>query len=406
MPLDKNKVQFGWIVVVISFLTLLLICGIWTTFSVFIKPIQEEFKASRAEISMVASIGLVVSGASLILFGKIIDKYGPSKVIILSSILMGVSLSLLNYISTFSQYIVLFGFFAALGFAGAGLVANTALVRAWFQENGELALSITLSGLPFGTLVMTPIATQLILHYGWRKAYLALGLILLTLIPILFLFLIRSQRTNSHLESYTNNGNDGLVLESDTSIMKIALSPPFFFLLPVHFICGWTDIAIINHIVPHVVDSGFNEIFAAYVLSFIGGATWLGTLLFGFLSRRYGGQFLIKAIYFIRAMTFSLLIIKPNSAFLVLFSILFGLTQFSMVPLISSWIGDNYRAVFLGRLFALTAVIHSVGAALGTYLNGWIFDSAGSYNYAFVISAVLSLMASGICILIKDNISG
>ena len=69
----------------------------------FIKPIQDEFKASRAEISMVASIGLVVSGASLILFGRIIDKYGPSKVIISSSILMGVSLCLLNYTSIMLQ---------------------------------------------------------------------------------------------------------------------------------------------------------------------------------------------------------------------------------------------------------------------------------------------------------------
>jgi len=401
--MSKNKIQFGWIIVFISFLTLLLICGIWTTFSVFIKPIQEEFKASRAEISMVASIGLVVSGASLILFGRIIDKYGPSKIIVSSSILMGVSLCLLNYISTFYQYTVLFGAFAALGFAGAGLVANSALVKDWFQENSELALSITLSGLPFGILVMTPIATQLLVHYGWRKAYLTLGLILLTLIPILFLFLAKSQRTNSHLESFIENGNCRPVLESNASIMKLILSPPFLFLIPVHFICGWTDIAIVNHIVPHVIDSGFNEIFAAYVLSTIGGATWLGTLLFGFLSRRYGRQFLIIAIYFIRAATFSLLIIKPSSVFLVLFSIVFGLTQFSMVPLISSWIGDNYGATFLGRLFALTNIIHSVGAALGTYLNGWIFDGAGSYSYAFVISAVLSLMASGLYIFIKDN---
>lgn len=401
--MDKSKVQFGWIIVLISFITLLSISGTRSSFSVFIKPIQEEFKASRAEISMVASIGLVVSGVSLIFFGRIVDRYGPRKVIILSSILMGVSLSLLNYVSTFSQYIVLFGVFAALGSAGAGMVANTALVRSWFQENSELALSITLSGLPFGTLVMTPIATQLIIHYGWRKAYLALGLTPLTLIPLLFLFLVRSHRTNSHLESVLNESNGGLVLESDASIWKMALSPPFLFLLPVHFICGWTDIAIVNHIVPHIVDSGFNEIFAAYILSIIGGATWLGTLLFGFLSRRYGRQFLIIAIYFIRAMTFSLLIIKPNHAFLVLFSIVFGLTQFAMVPLISSWIGDNYRAVILGRLFALTTVIHSVGAALGTYINGLIFDGAGSYSYAFVISAILSLIASGIYIFIKDN---
>jgi MFS family permease len=377
-----KKIHYKWIIVAASFLALLLISGIWTTFSIFIKPIQEEFGVSRAEISMAASIGLVVSGASLLIFGRIIDKIGPRKVIIYSSILMGASLCLMNLISNFSQYTFLYGVFTALGFAGGGLVANTALVQLWHKENSDLQLSITQSGLPFGTLIITPIATQFIIQHGWRTAYLILGLITLTVIPIVFL-MIKDPNMNQKTESVIDKGNTNYKEESDANLTKLIFLPPFLFLLPVHFICGWTDIALINHLAPHIIDSGFTDVFAAYALSIVGGATWIGTLLFGFLS--------------------STLVFRPDSTFLFGFSILFGLTQFSMVPLISSWIGDNYKVDVLGRLFALTNVIHSIGAALGTFVNGWIFDLSGNYNSAFLISTVLSLIASILYLFVKDN---
>jgi predicted MFS family arabinose efflux permease len=397
-----KKIHYKWIIVAASFLALLLVSGIWTTFSVFIKPIQEEFGISRAEISMAASIGLVVSGASLLIFGRIIDKIGPRKVIVYSSILMGASLCLMNLISNFSQYTFLYGVFTALGFAGGGLVANTALVQLWHKENSDLQLSITQSGLPFGTLIITPIATQFIIQQGWRTAYLILGLITLAVIPIVFL-MIKDPNMNQKIESVIDKGNTNYKEESDTNLMRLIFFPPFLFLLPVHFICGWTDIALINHLAPHIIDSGFTDLFAAYALSIVGGATWIGTLLFGFLSSKIRRQFLIISIYFLRAATISTLVIRPDSTFLIGFSILFGLTQFSMVPLISSWIGENYKVDVLGRLFALTNVIHSIGAALGTFINGWIFDFTGNYSFAFIISAVISLIASVLYLFVKDN---
>lgn len=387
--------RFGWVLVFSSFITLLLVSGVWTSFSVFIKPVQEEFAASRAEASLVASIGLVVSGVSLLFFGRMIDKYGPRKIILYSSLFMGASLCLMYLVTAFSHYVIIYGVFVSLGFAGAGLVAVTALIRGWFGEKSELELSIAQSGLPFGTLILTPVATWLLVSFGWRSAYLSLGLILLIIVPGIFI-LIRI-REPPNVASVENSEK-----RESRSLTEVVNSFPFILMIPVHFICGWTDIAIVNHIAPYVIDSGFTEMFAAYTLSVIGGATWLGTLVFGFLSRRLMKQHLIIFIYVIRAATFFFLFIEPKPIFLLLFSIFFGLTQFSMVPLISSWIGDNYRHEFLGTLFAITNIVHSVGAAMGTYLNGWVFDASGSYFFAFLISAVLSLIASVLYIFIKD----
>lgn len=396
--MKMNKAWFGWVVVLSSFMTLLLVSGVWTSFSVFIKPVQEEFGASRAGASLVASIGLVVSGVSLLFFGRMIDKYGPRLVILYSSLFMGASLCLMFFIDDFSHYVVLYGVFVSLGFSGAGLVAVTALIRGWFGEKSELELSVTQSGLPFGTLILTPIAAWLIVTFGWRSAYLFFGLLLLTIIPGIFVLIINGSRLNPFSSEYFSSGDP-----ERSNIIKIICSFPFFLMIPIHFICGWTDIALVNHIAPFTIDSGFTEMFGAYVLSLIGGATWLGTLLFGYLSRLFSKQYLIVLIYAVRGISFFLLVIEPNPIFLLLFSALFGLTQFSMVPLISSWIGDNYRHEFLGRLFALTNIVHSVGASLGTYLNGLVFDLYGSYFVAFLISSVFSFIASGLYVFVKDD---
>jgi predicted MFS family arabinose efflux permease len=302
------------------------------------------------------------------------------------------------FIDNFLHYIIIYGVFVSLGFSGAGLVAVTALIRGWFGEKSELELSITQSGLPFGTLILTPIATWLLVSFGWRSAYLFFGLLLLTIIPGIFILIITRSRLTP---VFTGDASSGSLEQGN--IVEIMCSFPFFLMIPIHFICGWTDIALVNHIAPFVVDSGFTEMFAAYVLSLIGGATWLGTLLFGFLSRKFSKQYLIILIYIVRGASFLLLIFEPSPVFLLLFSTLFGLTQFSMVPLISSWIGDNYRQEFLGRLFALTNIVHSVGASLGTYLNGWVFDVYGGYFIAFLISSVFSFIASGIYFFVKDD---
>ena len=142
---------------------------------------------------------------------------------------------------------------------------------------------------------------------------------------------------------------------------------------------------------------------AAYILSIIGGATWIGTLIFGFLSQRFERRFLLVAIYFIRAITFFLLLRSPYMSILVMFSILFGLTQFSMVPLFSAWIGDTYGQMLFGRLFGIITLIHAIGASSGIYLNGWIFNITNSYRLAFIISSTLAFVASALINFIEEK---
>lgn len=392
----RGGIFYGWMIVSASFLTLLLVCGLWSTFSIFINPLQAEFNRDRASVSVAMSMGLVVYGVSLPFIGRLIDRFGPKKVILLSSILAGVSTVLLGLVSRLWQYLLLYGVPLAIGYAGAGLVANTSLVRRWFTERSELALSLTQSGLPLGQLVVVPLAAHLTVGWGWRSAYIIMGLVMLATIPTTVFFVVgdRAREEGAGAEPVGGVEERRLRERLEAGLGEHIRRPPFLILAVVYFLCGFTDIPIATHMAPFIVDRGLTEMAAAYVLSIIGGATWLGTLLFGFLSRKFRRRFLLVAIYLIRAATFPLLLGRPRMPHLILFAIFFGVTQFSMVPLISSWIGDMYGHMYLGRLFGVITLIHALGASSGTYLDGWVFDVTRSYRSAFILSSALALAAS------------
>jgi len=401
--------SYDWIIVSVSFVTLVLICGLWSTFSIFINPIQVEFNRDRSSVSLAMSIGLIVYGASLPIIGRLIDRFGPKKVIIPASLLAGVSTILLSLISRLWHFHLLYGVPLALGYAGAGLIANTSLVRSRFTESSELALSVTQSGLPLGQLIVTLVAANLILKCGWRNAYLIMGLILLLVIPTMVLLLVEDRPVGNNLRPDEAGGDVGgshFQGNLEAGLSGHIRSPFFLILAAAYFICGFTDIPIATHMAPFISDMGFTEMVAAYILSLIGGATWVGTLLFGFLSQKFERRHLIAAIYSIRAATFFILLYEPHISGLTAFSILFGLTQFSMVPLIAAWMGDRYGNAYLGRLFGFITLIHAVGASSGTYLNGWIFDASGSYRLTFVISSTLAFTASALIYFIKEKQRG
>jgi MFS family permease len=369
--------------------------GLWGAFTVFMNPLQEEFNLERATISLVASLGLIIYGVLSPISGNLVDRYGPRIVILVSSILMGVSVTSLYFVSNYWHFLLLHGIPVAFGWAGAGIVATTSLVKSWFKEDSQLPLSIMQSGLPFGTIIITPAASYLIQNYGWRSTYLILGLIILLTIPTLTLLLIPKNQDETK--------NKILRAGPEKRVSKQILTSPFLILSAVYLICGFTDIPIINHMAPYLLDLGYKELYAGYILGVIGIVTWIGTLLFGFFSKAIKRKLLISTIYLTRALGFILLIKGGDTNALLIFTIIFGLTQFSMVPLIAGWIGDYYGTLLMGRLFGITTLIHAIGAASGTYINGLIHDTYATYTPAFTIASILALLASSLYLLIPEK---
>jgi len=166
-----------------------VVSGVNLTFSVYFSSVLTEFGWNRASVSLALSIFMLVSAVTIPIFGKLIDKYGPKRVILACVPLMGLSTLLLGRTNSLLEYYLLYGL-GGISFSGAGFLPTTVLVARWFYKKRTIAMSTFLSGYPFSQIVLVPLSSYLITTYGWRTSYIIFGSIFLAIIlPLLFFFL-------------------------------------------------------------------------------------------------------------------------------------------------------------------------------------------------------------------------
>ena len=75
------------------------------------------------------------------------------------------------------------------------------------------------------------------------------------------------------------------------------------------------------------------------------------------------------------------------------FTAILGVLWLGTVPLTSALIADVFGTRYLASLFGLIFLVHQVGAFLGVWMGGWMYDLSGSYTsvwWAFIGLGVLA----------------
>jgi MFS family permease len=162
-------------------------CGFYSL-SLFVRPLQDEFNWSRAEVMLGNTIMTLVQGAASVLVGRFIDRYGPKRVIIAGAFIGGLSLVILSTMNRLWQYYVLFGV-AGAGFAALGFIPATALIVNWFRKKRGTAIGIIGIGVGAGGFVISTITGNFLLPgFGWRFSWIILGLFtILAVVPFTLL---------------------------------------------------------------------------------------------------------------------------------------------------------------------------------------------------------------------------
>ncbi|MBA7680664.1 hypothetical protein ES703_88985 [subsurface metagenome] len=180
----KDRLFYGWVVVIACLIIATVIYGINYSFGVFLKPLESEFGLTRGAISGVFSVYMLFGCVFGILGGWALDRYGPRVVALFMGLFTGLSLLLTSQANAPWQLFITYGLLLPLG-TGATYMVIMATTSRWFDKKRGLALGIASSGAGLGTLLMAPFATYLIANVGWRVAYIIVGLITwLVLIPL------------------------------------------------------------------------------------------------------------------------------------------------------------------------------------------------------------------------------
>ena len=408
MKATRGGLHHAWVVLGALVVVMLLGSGLRAVFGVFIKPMEATFGWDRAALSGAAAISLLLLGAAGPIVGWLADQWGPRRVIFVSAILLGLGAMLSSRVSALWQIYITCGVLMGLGAGGVGMSTGAALAARWFEARRGLVMGLVGGAMSAGQLVIVPLAVWFTLSYGWRQSFLYLGVLLLVIALPLTLLFIRDDPAQKGLKAYgagqaARAGEPKAPPEGRTRVADAMQVPAFWLLAGTFFICGYTSNGLVlTHLVPHAAEHGFSEMHAAQALGVMGAMNILGTVASGFICDRFGRKGPLAFYYGVRGLSLLFLLYVWNVPSLHIFAAIFGLNYISTVPPTTTLTANIFGRYSVGSLSGWIFFAHQVGAALGAAVGGWVFQSTGSYSWAFISAALLAFLAVPMALAIKE----
>jgi sugar phosphate permease len=409
---EKPRIFYGWFIVGACFVILAMMAGLGATFPIFLKPLSEEFEWSLVALSGAISVNMLVGGLVTPFWGNWTDRSGARVVVIVAAVMTGTCFLMLSRISALWHVYTLFIIEAAF-VAGMSLIPISTTISQWFHIKRGMAMGITLSGEGLGGLIMAPLCNYLVVHTGWRNAYLLIAAIVwITVIPIAALVLRRrpedlgllpygktelpppkpdaDKREESPPGENTQTSGEGLNLKQAAGTLSFWMIATAFFLPMMAFIGITTHFVLIGE------DAGMSSQQAALCLGLIAAFSIIGRFGFGYAADHFSVRGVFTFCYTVETLGVFMLLATPmlGGKALYAFVLVYGLTfggGFALAPLI---VGECFGLKALGTIFGVLAIAGTLGGAFGPTLSGLIRDAAGSYMPAFIIYSIALVIAT------------
>ena len=409
----KKPIYFGWYVCAATVFIGFVSIGARNSFGVFVIPMSDEFGWTRFTVSIAAALGVLANGLTQPFMGQLFDRTGGRNVILIGLLVLGLATILLSRTTGIWFLVFMFGFVASMAQSGPALSNTAALMSRWFKRRRATAISINSAALSLGGLVMVPFSMYLLQATSWRVAWVALGIIVLSALPLAYFF-IRERPSDRGLypdgdpappEDGPNPRRRELKgpLEVDTWRESFR-SAPIWQLSASYFVCGTTTFVLSVHFIPYALDQGVSGGTAAMIFGYMMGLNIIGALGSGFLADKIGGtKNWLALVYLMRGVAYVILLTVPAPLGLWLFASVAGFSWVATLPLTSSLTADVYGLKALGTISGITFMFHQFGGFGSVLLAGLLYDITGSYTLPFAIVGALLLPAAISAFSIKER---
>jgi sugar phosphate permease len=401
---QHSKLHYGWIVVGVTFLTLLIGAGVRSAPGVLLVPLESEFHWSRATISFAIAVSLMLYGLIGPFAAALMERFGLRRTMISALALLAAGVALTTLMRESWQLILLWGVVVGIG---AGVIANVlgAVVAArWFTARRGLVIGLLTGSAAAGQLIFLPTFAAITSRFGWRPMVLTVTVVALAVIPIVWL-LMRERPEDVGLAPYGETGGVRPTAKASQgnpfslalrTLVEAARTRAFWLLAGSFFCCGASTNGLIGtHLIPACLDNGIPEIESAGLLAAMGVFNMVGTTGSGWLSDRVDNRVLLAVYYSLRGLSLLYLPFSFVSFYgLTLFAVFYGLDWIATVPptvrLAVSSFGKEKAGIIYGWIFAS----HQIGSAAAAYFAGLMRADLGSYLQAFILSGLLCFGAA------------
>jgi MFS family permease len=382
----------AWLMLGGAFAAFTVSAAVMHSYPVYLVAYIEEFGWSRAETSLAYSVSQLVGGASSPLVGVMVDRLGPRRLLLLGGGILVASLALSAYVTALWQIVLLYGVVMTIGANCLGLVVFVPLLSRHFVRRRGMAISIVQSANGIARGVSAPLVQLLISFIGWRTTYLwQAGFMALCTLPLAAMFRGADPvRTPAREGAPLIAGTDPVPEPRRGWTLAEAMRTPHFWLLfAVYMFTGLGSFFVSLHQLAFAIDVGFDRIYAAEVLGMGAFLAVPGIVVTGTLSDYLGREISALLAYGISILgvVLALLITSPDQHLLLwLYACFFGLTWGARGPAITAKTADLFPGPRLGTILGVITIGSGLGAAIGSWGAGWVFDLSGSYRVAFFCS--------------------
>jgi MFS family permease len=382
--------NYGWVVVAAITTALTFTSGARLLPGVIMKTVTTEHGWSRSDFMLAITINMVVLSICQPFTGWFADKFGSKTILILGIVLLGISTIPLSFAHELWQFYLFYGVFGAIALALVSPVNITSIVTGWFDQKRGAALAIATSGSAFGQLMIIPAATWLLTATTWPQLYRGLSVILLTIMTPLSLIFIREKKKPEN-----NDSSKPHVAQGPSIGLREALNSSSFWLLAFGFFtCGFTMAFANAHFLAYADDMGMSMTAAADVIAVTALFSIGGSFALGLAADRYPKQLVLSLTYALRGISFVLLWLLPTGNLLYLYAIVLGISWTATTPLTAAISAEIYGRARIGVIFGTMFSFMNLGFGAGSFLDGVVYDSFGSYRIALLVNAGMGGLAA------------
>jgi MFS family permease len=393
---------YGWVIIAVGIITGMLVYGARYSFSVFFPKILDEFGWSRGSTALMVSFNVLVYGLMAPIAGTLGSRWKPQILMPAGVIILSLALIGCSYAYRLWHFYIFFGVIAPVGSALCGWPIISPALMNWFATRRGLVMGVGNTGGGLG-FVFGLLAQFLILHLGWRSAYLAVAVILVVILLPMHRFIFHYRPESKGLKAYGSGhlksekaAGEGIP-SRDWTLPQMLRTYQFWLLILSYFLFwGISVFLVLAHQIQYAEDAGYSSVFAVSVFALYGVAMLLGQSS-GMMSDRIGRE---KTMALCAAAVliglFSLISVRDTSQpwLLYIYALSFGYGAGLYTALIFAGTADIFYGKHFGTASGMLLTGFGLGGAIGPWIGGYIYDTTGSYENAFILCIACIVLGS------------
>ena len=401
-------IHYAWIIAFTGTLVTILAHGFSRlSYSVILPSMKDDLGLNYTQLGAIATGNFIGYLSLAIVGGFLAARFGVRRVVFISLLVIGVSLFLTGFTSSF-LYAFFMRFITGAG-NGGSYVPIMALPAAWFAaRNRGLATGIVSGGIGGGLFLSGIILPPIIAAFGaegWRYAWFFLGAAVFLLAFFCYAFL-RDDPREKGLAMY--GGEEGRKRGPQAGLFsafrKVVAEPELWKLGCVYLMFGFSYIIYLTFFVAYLTkEMGLSPVSAGRIFAVLGIFSIFCGVIFGWISDVLGRRAGSMLAYLTLALSYFIFALWKDPAGFYLSAVVFGVASFAVPTIMAAASGDAVGGTLAPAGLGLITLFFGVGQALGPAIGGWIKDTTGTFTYAFLLCAAVSLLGAAGSLILKKK---